>query len=134
MIATVSSHNGAASQPGALWRKRLVLIIDDDEATGDVYAGWFFMSEFQTMCAAGTEGVALALQRGEPSLIVAGVCARDLTVNEPLKRLRADERTRSVPVLVATSAADQIEVENRTASPWFRRVPMSSTFNRVSIA
>jgi CheY-like chemotaxis protein len=88
----------------------LVLIIDADETARDLYIHWFSSIGFQVMCAVGTLGLSLALRRERPQLIVTELRARDLTLNSLFVRLRSDESTRCIPVLVMT------RVENRSGS------------------
>ena len=88
-------------------RDQLVLIIDEDETTRDLYGRWFAGQGFQVMCAVGIEGLWLALRRDRPQLIVTELRARDLTVSHLLARLKCDETTRCIPVLVVTANGDE---------------------------
>ncbi len=84
----------------------LVLIIDADETARDLYGHWFSSIGFQVMCATGTFGLSLALRRERPQLIVTDLRARDLTLNGLFARLRSEESTRCIPVVVLTSCCD----------------------------
>ena len=88
----------------------LVLIIDEDETARDLYGRWFFVQGFEVMCAVGTTGLAMALRRDRPQLIVTELCARDLTLSALTARLRSEQSTRCIPVLVLTSSSDSTEV------------------------
>ena len=86
----------------------LVLIVDTDETVRDLYGHWFSSIGFQVMCAVGTLGLSLALRRERPQLIVTELRARDLTLNNLFVRLRSDESTRCIPVVVITSCCDDV--------------------------
>ena len=84
----------------------LVLIIDEQENVRDLYGHWFITQGFQVMCAIGVQGLALALRRDRPHLIVTELKARDLTFRDLMARLRCDEATRCIPIIVVTSSCD----------------------------
>lgn len=86
----------------------LVLIVDADETTRDLYGHWFSSIGFQVMCAVGTLGLSWALRRERPQLIVTELRARDLTLNDLFHRLHSDESTRCIPVVVMTSCCDDV--------------------------
>ncbi len=85
----------------------LVLIIDEEEGARDLYGNWFSSQGFQVMCAVGVEGLAFALRRERPQLIVTELRARDLTLEQLIARLRCDETTRCIPVMVLTTCCDE---------------------------
>ena len=84
----------------------LVLIIDEEETVRDLYGDWFTIQGFQVMCAVGFEGLSYALWRESPQLIVTELRARDLTLKQLIARLRCDETTRCIPVIVLTTSCD----------------------------
>src|SRR6185436_7130355 len=84
----------------------LVLIIDEEETARDLYGHWFHLHGFQVACAVGVSGVSWALRRERPQLIITDLRARDLTFSSLIARLRCEERTRCIPVLVVTSSWD----------------------------
>jgi two-component system response regulator FixJ len=84
----------------------LVLIIDEEETARDLYGHWFSAHGFQVACAVGVSGACWALKRERPQLIVTDLRARDLTFSDLIVRLRCEERTRCIPVLVVTSSCD----------------------------
>ena len=88
----------------------LVLIIDESETARDLYGQWFMAHGFQVMCAAGAEGLSLALRRGRPQLIVTELRARDLTLHVLTRCLRSDPTMRCIPILVLTSSSDQTAI------------------------
>ena len=85
----------------------LVLIIDEDETARDLYGHWFIAHGFQVMCAVGILGLSMALRRERPQLVVTELRARDLTFCDLITRLRCQDSTRCIPVLVVTSSCDQ---------------------------
>jgi len=84
----------------------LVLIIDAEESARDLYGHWFTALGFQVMCAVGLTGLGYALRRERPQLIVTELSARDLTLKELFARLRSDQTTRCIPVIVLTGCCD----------------------------
>jgi CheY-like chemotaxis protein len=84
----------------------LVLIIDAEETVRDLYGHWFSDLGFQVMCAVGQLGLRMALRRERPKLIVAELVARDLTLDGLFERLRCEESTRCIPVIVLTNSCD----------------------------
>ena len=84
----------------------LVLIIDEEETARDLYGHWFFTHGFEVMCAVGIRGLAFALRRERPQLIVTELRARDLTLSHLTARLRCNEATRCIPIIVVTTSCD----------------------------
>ena len=58
------------------------------------------------MCAVGVFGLSLALRRERPQLIVTELNAGDLTLRDLIARLRCDETTRCIPIIVLTTSCD----------------------------
>lgn len=91
---------GALSTPGATTR---VLTIDDDEAARYVIRKQLNGSEFGLLEAAtGSEGVRLAQER-LPHIIFLDFVLQGETAFDVLDALKADPRTRSIPVILSTS-------------------------------
>jgi CheY-like chemotaxis protein len=84
----------------------LVLIIDSEEAVRDLYGKWFISLGFQVMCAVGTLGLSCALRRERPQLIITELHAKDLTLHGLFARLRSEQSTRCIPVIVLTTCCD----------------------------
>src|SRR3954466_14211570 len=93
----------------------LVLIIDSEEAVRDLYGKWFIALGFQTMCAVGTLGLSCALRRERPQLIITELHARDLTLHGLFVRLRSEESTRCIPVIVLTTCCEDGILESQTS-------------------
>jgi|tagenome__1003787_1003787.scaffolds.fasta_scaffold18869698_1 CheY-like chemotaxis protein len=86
----------------------LVLIIDADQSSRDLYGQWFPARGFDIICACGVLGLSMALRRERPHLIVTELVARDLTIETLFRRLRSDDSTRCIPVALLTqSCAEQ---------------------------
>jgi CheY-like chemotaxis protein len=84
----------------------LVLIIDEEETVRDLYGHWFVAHGFEVMCAIGIRGLAQALRMECPQLIVTELQARDLTLSHVVARLRSNNATRCIPVIVVTKSCD----------------------------
>lgn len=107
----------------------LVLIVDADQTTRDLYGDWFSSIGFQVMCAVGMLGLSLALARERPQLIVTEIRAGDLTVGDLTRRLRSDESTRCIPVLVITSCTDDTKLTAAKTSGAVAILPKLADFS-----
>jgi len=94
---------GVATSP----RLPLVLIVEDDPEARQFYARALEGAGFRTDQAHnGFQALEKALE-AQPALIVADIAIPGLDGIELCRRLRADERTRSVPVLAMTGYGDR---------------------------
>jgi len=85
----------------------LVLIVEDDPEARQFYARGLHDAGFRTEQAHnGFQALEKALQT-PPDLIVADIAIPGLDGIELCRRIRADERTRSVPVLAMTGHGDR---------------------------
>lgn len=92
-------HSGARS------RGPLVLIVDDDEITRDVYAVELAGAGFMVLEAdSGASGIEKALQFG-PHAIVLDLMMPGIDGFKVARRLRTDDRTRSTPIVALTALA-----------------------------
>ena len=86
----------------------LVLIVEDDPETRHFYAEAFSRSGFDTDQAHnGHQAFAKALASRQPDLILTDIAVPGLDGIELCRKLRADERTRSIPVLAITGYDDR---------------------------
>ena len=86
----------------------LVLIVEDDPETRNLYAEVLHRSGFTTDQAHnGFQALAKALASPRPDLIVTDIAVPGLDGIELCRKLRADERTRSIPVLAITGYDDR---------------------------
>lgn len=86
----------------------LVLIVEDDPETRLLYAEVFHRSGFATEEAHnGHQALAKALGSPQPDLILTDIAVPGLDGIELCRKLRADDRTRSIPVLAITGYDDR---------------------------
>ena len=86
----------------------LVLIVEDDAETRHFYAEAFHRSGFATDEAHnGHQAFAKALALPRPDLILTDIAVPGLDGIELCRKLRADDRTRSIPVLAITGYDDR---------------------------
>jgi two-component system cell cycle response regulator DivK len=84
---------------------QLILIVDDNENNRKLARDVLEFAGFSTVEATGgVEGVALAMEH-TPDLVLMDIQLPDLDGVEALQRLRADERTATIPVLALTAQA-----------------------------
>jgi signal transduction histidine kinase/CheY-like chemotaxis protein len=104
-------------QPGAAAK---VLIIDDDEKARYLVHKFLAHGPYQIVEAStGPEGV-LAAQRTRPHVILLDFLLEDMTAFDVLDELKADPRTRNIPVVIVTSqvldVADRARLSLQTDS------------------
>jgi len=86
----------------------LVLIVEDDPETRHFYGECFARGGFSTKEAHnGHQALAMALALPPPDVIVTDIAVPGLDGIELCRRLRADARTRSIPVLAITGYEDR---------------------------
>jgi len=86
----------------------LVLIVEDDPETRHFYGECFARGGFSTREAHnGHQALAMALALPPPDVIVTDIAVPGLDGIELCRRLRADARTRSIPVLAITGYEDR---------------------------
>jgi two-component system, cell cycle response regulator DivK len=85
-----------------------VLIVEDDPETRQFYTAAFERGGFETEQAHnGHQALAKALESPHPDLILTDIAVPGLDGIELCRRLRADERTREIPVLAITGYDDR---------------------------
>jgi CheY-like chemotaxis protein len=96
-------------------QKPLVLVVDDGAEARDLYCAYL---EFHGLGAEAAEdgpsGIAMALATA-PDAIVLDFSMPKMDGAEVLRRLKADERTRSIPVVMVTAVP---ELVGRDARSW----------------
>lgn len=80
-----------------------ILLVDDDVATAQIFATALKKEGFETDHAAtGQEGIDKAVS-GLPNLILLDQVLPDIQGNEVLKRLKADEKTKAIPIILLSN-------------------------------
>jgi two-component system, cell cycle response regulator DivK len=84
-------------------RGPLVLVIEDDDVTRDVYAAELAGAGFMVLEAdCGAAGIEKALQFG-PHAIVLDLVLPEIDGFKVARRLRTDDRTRTIPIVALTA-------------------------------
>jgi CheY-like chemotaxis protein len=84
----------------------VVLVVDDDEFTCDAIRRLLTRMGYSTACASsGTEALNL-LEQVRPDVIVLDWMMPEMDGLEVLRKLRADPKTKDVPVLLYSAADD----------------------------
>ena len=95
------------TRPDAAHRSPRILVVEDDPATRNLYSNALARDGFQIEQAHnGHQAFAKALE-SSPDLIVTDIEVPGLDGIELCRRLRADVRTRTIPVLAITSHGDR---------------------------
>jgi CheY-like chemotaxis protein len=101
------------ARPG---RAARLLIIDDDEKARYVTKHLLHGTPYALIeAASGPDGVRLA-QEERPDLILLDFLLQDITAFDVLDELKADPRTRAIPVILITSYALGVEERERLAA------------------
>lgn len=83
--------------------KRLILIVDDFKDDRELYSRFLSLKGFQVIMARdGEEGLANALQH-RPDLIILDLWLPGIAGWEAIRRLKASERTKHIPIVVLTA-------------------------------
>jgi two-component system phosphate regulon response regulator PhoB len=90
--------------------KQTVLIVDDEPDLVDVLEFNLQNEGFDTRRAFnGRDGLFLASQAPKPALLILDLMLPDFSGTELCRRLRSNERTRDIPVLMLTARAEEYD-------------------------
>ena len=93
-----------------------VLLVEDNELNMKLFRDVLQATGYRTLEAAtGGRAIELAAEH-EPSVVLMDIQLPDLDGVEALRRLRADERTASIPVLAVTAQTMRGDVERFLAA------------------
>src|ERR1051325_6655542 len=81
-----------------------MLIIEDDKIVGNIYRHRFQVEGYQVALASDGEAGLAAVKSLKPDLVILDLMLPKLNGVEVLKQLRADEATRTLPVIVLSNA------------------------------
>src|ERR1043166_2037019 len=81
-----------------------MLIIEDDKVVGSIYRHRFQVEGFRVELAADGESGLVAVQNFKPDMVILDLILPKLSGVEVLKKLRADEATKTLPVIVLSNA------------------------------
>ena len=81
-----------------------VLVVDDDEPTGDAIRRLLGRMGYQAQWAPGGQEAMASLETGLPDLIVLDWMMPGMNGLEVLRRLRANPTTQDLPVIIYTAA------------------------------
>jgi two-component system cell cycle response regulator DivK len=106
-----SGHDGPEQAPPQPRARRLVLLVDDCQDTRELYAEYLELSGFDVKEAEdGIVAIDEAV-RVRPDVIVMDMSLPKMDGREAARQLRADERTRSIPlVMISGYDADPLSL------------------------
>jgi chemosensory pili system protein ChpA (sensor histidine kinase/response regulator) len=84
----------------------MILVVDDHAVTREPLAKLLRYEGFEAVCAANGVEALDALARATPALVLLDVMMPKMNGVELLRHMRADERTRAVPVIALTGTMD----------------------------
>jgi len=88
--------------------KRTIMVVDDDPDLVDILRARLEQREFNVMCAYDGLQVFAGLEMQKPDLIILDLMMPHMDGLEVLERLKADQETSSIPVILLT-ALDEYE-------------------------
>jgi CheY-like chemotaxis protein len=98
-------HPGGDDQAARVAEPALVLVVEDYEDTRILYAEFLAFAGLRTETAAtAEEGIAKAFAE-TPTVIIMDLALPGIDGAEATRRLKADERTKDVPILIVTGHA-----------------------------
>ncbi len=101
----------------------LVLVVDDGAETRDLYTAFLEYNGFGVVAAEdGVSGIALAIAL-TPDVVVLDFSMPRMDGAEVLERLKADARTRNVPVVMVTAVPELVPRSARAACAAFLEKP-----------
>ena len=107
--------------------RRLVLIADDDEDILALVRATIERSSHEVMAVADGAAALSAMAERRPDLAVLDIAMPELDGLEVLRRLRADDEMRDLPVILLTAQAQAADVERgfATGASAYVRKPFS---------
>jgi CheY-like chemotaxis protein len=107
--------------------RRLVLIADDDEDILALVRATIERSGHEVMAVADGAAALSAMAKRRPDLAVLDIAMPELDGLEVLRRLRADDETKDLPVILLTAQAQAADVERgfATGASAYVRKPFS---------
>jgi len=87
-----------------------ILIIEDEEDLVATLAYNLEREGFQTVSAtSGAPGIAIATGANPPDLVLLDLMLPDMPGTEVCRQIRADARTREIPIIMVTAKSDEID-------------------------
>jgi CheY-like chemotaxis protein len=104
-------------------QKALVLVVDDGAEARDLYCAYLEFHGFGAEAAEdGPSGIAMALATS-PDAIVLDFSMPKMDGAEVLRRLKNDERTRGIPVIMVTAVPELVGRDARASCAAFLEKP-----------
>jgi two-component system chemotaxis response regulator CheY len=109
----------------------LVLFVNPDDHTRDLYGNWLVSLGFDLMCAADAQVAAGIARTCQPDVIVTELQLRRSDGLELIRRLKASAMTRNLPIVVVTKLAQPEIVQAAMAAGAIAVIPLLTDFDRV---
>ncbi len=91
--------------------KPKILFVEDDGFLASIYAPKFELEGFEVSAATNGEDGLKLVQKDRPDIILLDLLMPKMDGFEMLERLKADDATKSIPVLVLTNLGQKEDVE-----------------------
>lgn len=91
--------------------KKTVLLVEDDTFLLSMYTTKFELENFKVLAAEdGEKGLKMALKEN-PDIILLDIMLPKIDGLEVLKKLKADSKTKNIPVILLTNLSQKNEIE-----------------------
>ena len=88
--------------------RRLVLLVDANEDTRDLYGDWFFIRGFDVVTTERDDMALLIAKTHRPDLVVTDLHANGLDGLRLVQRIRSEAETCEIPLIIMTVVADPL--------------------------
>jgi CheY-like chemotaxis protein len=109
----------------------LVLLVNPDDYTRDLYGDWLVSLGFELVCAADALVAAGIARTCQPDVIVTELQLRRSDGFELIRRLKASAVTRNLPIVVVTTLTQPEVVQAAMAAGAIAVIPLLTDFDRV---
>ena len=88
---------------------KTILLVDDDPLIIRMYEANFKREGYDVLVASNGEEAVVQISKQKPDLILLDVMMPKMNGVETLKKLKSDEHTRDIPVIMLTNLGDKAE-------------------------
>ncbi|OGY45017.1 MAG: hypothetical protein A3A24_03060 [Candidatus Buchananbacteria bacterium RIFCSPLOWO2_01_FULL_46_12] len=91
--------------------KRHILLVEDDEFLAELYATKLNLEGFEVSLASDGEKGLKLIKEKNPDLVLLDIIMPKMDGFEVLKQIKADKKTKSIPVILLTNLSQKDEVK-----------------------
>jgi len=107
ILPSVAENDGAGEEENTVITRRKILLVDDDENVRSIFQSVLEYAMFDVNQAEDGFEALKSVYECPPELVICDLMMPKMNGLELVEKLRADPRTRSIPVLMLTAAATE---------------------------